>query len=394
MQTERERSAVPSSGRLYFDYNATTPVDPAVFEAMLPYFVEHFGNPSSGQHAWGWTAEAATTRARAAVAALVGARPHEIFFTSGATEGNNTALFGVVNRIRAEDPEAPIHILVSAAEHSSVLNAARALARLGAEVDIVRVDSFGRVDPAVVAKTLKPHTRLMSFIWANNEIGTLNPMKELAALARERKVYLHTDATQAVGKLPVDLRETPVDLLTFSAHKIYGPKGVGALYVRASDPAVSLCPLLHGGGQEQGLRAGTLNVPGIVGLGKAAELAAAGMAEETARTTSLRDRLIDGVRARIPEARLNGHPTERSPINVSLTFPGRPVELRLAKLQRLGFSTGSACSAGRVSMSHVLAAIGLGESDAGCTVRLSVGRATTAADVDQAIEILAAAFGS
>lgn len=386
---------MPQDARIYLDYNATTPVDPEVFEAMVPYFREHFGNPASGQHAWGWTAEAAVTKARTTIANFIGSRNSEIYFNSGATEGNNTALFGVVQHLRATEPrDHPLHIITSNAEHNSVKNASKALQQLGVEVDFIPVNADGCVNPALVEKAIKPHTRLMSFIWVNNEIGSVNPIARLAAIAKAHRVYLHTDATQAIGKIPVDVRETPVDLMSFSGHKFYGPKGVGVLYVRSRDPAVTLWPLLHGGGQEQGLRSGTLNVPAIVGLGKAIEICAAKMTEEANRTKELRDRLFNGVKAKIPDVRLNGHPIERSPTNLSLTFPGRPVDLALPKLQRLGFSTGSACSAGRGAVSSVLTAIGLSEKDAGCTIRLSIGRTTTSADVDQTIEILGNAFSA
>lgn len=375
--------------RIYLDHHATTPMDPAVFEAMRPYFVEHFGNPSSGQHEWGRKAEAAVAAARQDVAALVDAKPEEIVFNSGATEGNNAALFGVVHHLRATDHQAPIHILTSKTEHSSIMNSGRALQRLGVDVEFLDVDRHGRVSVDQVRKAIKPHTRLMSFIWVNNEIGSINPIPDLAMLAQEYNVIFHTDGTQAVGKVAVDLSEVPVDLLTFSGHKIYGPKGIGALRVRSGNAKVA--PLLYGGGQERGLRSGTVNVPAVVGLGRAAKLCT-NVSAENERTASLRDRLVEGLKNAIPNLRLNGHPTERSPINASLTFPGRPVESALPKLEALGFSTGSACSAGRVNISHVLAAIGLSEDDATCTIRLSVGRWTTTEEIDSAIDLLAKAF--
>lgn len=389
--TSQPTPSTAAPPRIYLDYNATTPLDPAVFEAMKPYFLEHFGNPASGQHAWGWTAEAAATRARTQVATLIGAQATEIYFTSGATEGNNTAFLGLVQQIRQEQSDAPIHVLTSTVEHSSVMNVARALLSFGVEVDFLPVDAHGRVSPDQVRAALKPHTRLMSFIWANNEIGSLNPMRELAAIAKENRIYLHTDATQAVGKIPVNVDEVPVDMMTFSSHKFYGPKGVGALYLRARDPAVRIQPLLHGGGHERGLRSGTLNVPGIVGFGKAAEIAQHSMPAELERCRRLQALLIEGVLNGVPGARLNGHPTERSPINVSLMM-GKPTELALPKLQRLGFSTGSACSAGRVSVSHVLAGLGLSDAQATATIRLSIGRWTTEAEIDEAVRLLTAAF--
>lgn len=381
-----------TSDRIYLDYNATTPTDPRVVEALLPYLTEHFGNPASAQHAWGWTAESATQKARQQVADLVGAESGEIIFTSGATEANNWALFGLFFAHREEFPDQPFHLITTPLEHNSVLNSARALEKLGAEVSFAPVDRFGRVNADEVRRLLRPSTKLISVIAVNNEIGTLNPMAELGALAREARVYLHTDATQAAGKIPVDVNDWKVDLLSCSAHKMYGPKGVGALYIRSRHPAVRLQPLLHGGGHERGLRSGTLNVPGIVGLGAAAALAKTELSAERERTTALRDLLVRRVLDEVPDCRLNGHPTERSPINASLTFLGRPVDQRLGALQRLGCSTGSACSAGRVSVSHVLAGIGLSEDEAACTLRLSVGRGTTEAEINAAVEILKAAF--
>lgn len=378
--------------RIYLDYNATTPLDPRVFEAMKPYFLENFGNPASGQHAWGWTAEAAVTKARAQVAALVNAKPQEIYFTSGSTEGNNWAFFGLFHQMRIENPGAPIHLLTSAVEHSSVLKSAEALAAMGAEVEFLPVNKYGQVEVEQVRRALKPHTRLLSFIWTNNEIGTINPMLELAQLAKDNKIYFHSDATQAVGKSLVDLQKVGVDLLTFSGHKIYGPKGVGACYLRSQNPRVTLQPLLYGGGHERGLRSGTVNVPGAVGLGAACEIAAQELATEEKRTSQLRDLIWTRLSAHFPKAKLNGHPTERSPINVSVTLPGCSLENALPHLQKIGFSTGSACSAGRTSRSHVLAAIGLSEEEASCTLRLSVGRMTTEAEVLQAVDLITAAF--
>lgn len=379
---------------IYLDYNATTPLDPEVFEAMRPYFLEHFGNPASGQHAWGWTAQAAVEAARTEVAQLIGADNEEIVFNSGATEGNNTVLFGVYHQCRAENPDLPIHIIVTQVEHSSVLKAALSLRDLGVEVDLAPVDSEGRVSPATIEKLIKPHTRLISALWVNNEVGSINPIREIGELARNHKIYFHTDATQAVGKIPVNLQELPVDLLTFSGHKIYGPKGVGVLFMRAKSPHVTLHPLLCGGGHERGRRSGTLNVPAIVGLGKAAQLERLHGARESERLSRLRERFVSQVLETIPGARLNGPRHDRSPINMSLTFPGHPIDTRLPRLLKLGFSTGSACSAGRTAVSHVLSAIGLNEDDATCTLRLSIGRWTTELELTTTLEILRDAFAS
>lgn len=378
--------------RIYLDYNATTPVDPRVLEAMLPYFREDFGNPASGQHPWGWAAETAVTKSREKVASLIGAEPSEILFTAGATESNNGALFGFARHWRKENPGKPLHMLMSCVEHSSVMRAGEALRDDGVEVDFLPVRSDGTVDVADVKRALKPHTGLMSFIWVNNEVGSINPMKELAALAHERGIVLHSDATQAVGKFPVNLRELPVHLLSFSGHKIYGPKGVGALFIRGRDPVVRLEPLLFGGGQEKGIRSGTLNVPGIVGLAAAAEIVKEELPRERERLIALRDRLWAACKKDIPGARLNGPEKDRSPINLSITFPGRPIELALPKLSKIAFSTGSACSAGRVSISHVLKGCGVSVEDAQCTVRLSIGRWTTDEHIAVAASVLIDAF--
>lgn len=375
---------------IYLDYNATTPLDPAVFEAMKPYFIERFGNAASGQHTWGWTAQAGVEKARGQIAKLINSKPGEIFFNSGATEGNNHALFGIVREYQIK--KEPVHLIVSTVEHSSVINTAKALQSMNVEVDFVPVNNQGLVDPAAVEALIKPHTRLISIIWVNNEIGTINPIAEIAAIARKHKVYLHTDGTQAVGKIPVDIQKIPVDLMTFSGHKIYGPKGIGGLYIRSQDPHVKIEPLIYGGGHEKGLRSGTLNVPAIVGLGQAAEICMNLEATEPARLEKMRNQFVEDLMENIPGVKLNGHPTLRAPNNMSLTFTGRPIDACMGGLMKLGFSTGSACSAGKTAISHVLAGLGLSEADATCTVRLSLGRWTTAEDLTRALEILTKVF--
>ncbi|MBO9666429.1 MAG: cysteine desulfurase, partial [Bdellovibrio sp.] len=257
---------------IYFDYNATTPVDPQVYSAMEPYFKEYFGNPASAAHHWGWAAENATQKARMQVASLIGAKASEITFTSGATESNNWVMFGLLSKLREENPTGPIHFITSNVEHSSIMKGMDALKKLNVEVDFLPVNNHGQVEVATVLKAIKPHTKLMSFIWVNNEIGTINPIPEIAKVCKENQIYLHTDATQAIGKIPVNVNEMGIDLMSFSGHKIYGPKGVGALYIRSQNPKVVLNPLIYGGGQEKGLRSGTLNVPAIVGLGVASEI--------------------------------------------------------------------------------------------------------------------------
>ncbi len=377
---------------IYLDYNSTTPVDPYVFAAMEPYFKTHFGNPSSFAHQWGWAAQKAVDKAREQVASLIAARPSEITFTSGATESNNWVIFALIEKFRAENPKEPIHFLASHIEHSSVMNALKEAQRRGVEVDFVKTNKYGQVEFETVAKALKPHTKLMSFIWVNNEIGTINRLKELTQLAKEKQIYIHSDATQALGKIPVDIRDTPLDFLSASAHKFYGPKGAGILYIRGAHPKVTLPPFIFGGGQELGHRSGTHNVPAIVGLGAAAELCQKLMPEEMTRTTELRNYLWSGIQKNNPEAWLNGHPTERSPINLNLTFPKKNIELLLPKLGRLGFSQGSACHTGSLEVSPILTAIGLSPEEARGTLRLSLGRWTSKEDLDIAMASIAEAM--
>lgn len=382
-----------STNPIYLDYNSTTPVDPHVFSAMEPYFQTHFGNPSSFTHQWGWAAQKGLEKARGQVASLLGAKAFEITFTSGATESNNWVIFGLVNKLLTENPGEPIHILSSEVEHSSIRNSLKEVQRRGVEVDFLKTNKYGQVEIETVVKALKPHTKLMSFIWVNNEIGTINPLQELVQLAKEKKIYLHSDATQALGKIPVNIQDIPVDFLSASAHKFYGPKGAGILFMRSTQPKVTLPPLIFGGGQEGGHRSGTHNVPAIVGLGAAAEICQKILMEEMARTTELRNYLWSGLQKNIPGAWLNGHPTERSPINLNVTFPGKNIEQLLPRLGRLAFSQGSACHTGSLEASPVLKALGLSAQEAQGTVRLSLGRWTTQEDLDRALEILTGALG-
>ncbi len=368
--------------RIYLDHAATTPVDEAVARAMVAVLESGYGNPSS-VHAPGREARQRMSEAREKVAQLLGARPEEIVFTSGGTEADNLALVGVARACR----ERGDHIVTTQVEHHAVLETCRALEAEGFRTTYVPVDHQGRVAPEAVAEALTPRTVLVSVMLANNEVGTLQPVARIAALVRSRGVYLHTDAVQAVGQVPVGVEELGVDLLSLSAHKMYGPKGVGALYVRRGVP---LSPLLHGGGQERGRRSGTENVPGIVGLGKAAQMAHSEQPERQRGLTALRERLIRGIAARAPEAILNGHPTQRLPSNVSISFPGVTGEALVVDLDLKGvaISAGAACAAGTVEPSHVLRAMGLSEQVAAGTVRLSLGRANTPEEVDQVLDIL------
>ena len=366
---------------VYLDHAATTPVDPRVLQAMMPFFSEHPGNASS-LHAFGQEARRAVDQARAEVAAAVGARPAEVVFTSGATESDNLAVLGVAFAGQHRGR----HILTSAIEHHAVLEACHVLEDQGYAVTRVPVDARGVVDPDDVRRALRPDTVLVSVMAANNEIGTLQPVAEIGRLTRERQIPFHSDATQLVGAMPVDVDELGVDLLSLSAHKRYGPKGVGALYVR---PGVPLMPLQRGGSHERGRRGGTENVPGIVGLGAALRIAVREMAEEHRRVTALRDRLMRGALA-LPGAQLNGDPGRRLANNVNLSFDGTDSQSLVMGLDLHGVaaSAGSACSSGSMEPSHVLVALGLAPQRAASAVRLTVGRTTTDADISYALDAL------
>lgn len=374
---------------VYLDYNASTPVDPRVADAMLPYLRDQFGNPSSKGHALGWAAEEACEKAREQMAELLGADPREITFTSCATESVNHAIKGL-------GPAYPgkRHIVTAATEHNAVLATCRAMQRAGYEVTYLPVDDQGIVRADDVASALREDTLVVAIMWANNEIGTINPVEEIAARVRQRGVLFMTDATQAIGKVPVSVQD--VDLLACSAHKFYGPKGVGALYVRKRDPRVRIVPLLDGGGHESGLRSGTLNVPCIVGMGVAAVLAADDVTSgEAAGLARLRDRLEGALRRQVDgtpiHIMVNGGGAPRMPQTSSIVLRGLRASDLMAETRDLAFSAGSACASGSGKPSHVLKAIGLSDDDALSTIRISLGRFTTAEEVDFAAERLAAA---
>jgi cysteine desulfurase len=366
---------------IYMDHQATTPVDPEVFEAMRPYFTEQFGNAASRSHAFGWAAGEAVERARASVASLLGAQPVEIVFTSGATESDNLALKGVAAAYRDKGT----HLITSSVEHPAVLDACRHLEKDGFRVTYLPVDRCGMVDPAAVERALTPQTTLVSLILASNEIGTIQPLGEIGRLCRARGVLLHSDAVQGVGKIPVQVDALGVDLLSLTAHKMYGPKGVGALYARMGRPRVRLIPQMDGGGHEKGRRSGTLNVPGIVGLGKACELAARRMAADAERLTALRERLRAGLFARLGHLHLNGHPTERLPGNLNVAFELVQGESLLMSLNDVALSSGSACSSATPGASHVLRAIGLGDDLGHASLRFGLGRGNTEEEVDYVV---------
>jgi cysteine desulfurase len=362
----------------YFDHAATTPVDPRVLEAMLPWFSERYGNPSE-LHRLGREARAACESARAQVAAALGAGDKEIVFTAGGTESDNLALFGSLARHQ------PGHLIVSAVEHPAVMEAARALNRQGWAVDFVPVDADGVVDRDAYEQAFRADTRLASVMFANNVVGSIQPVAELARIAHEKGALFHTDAVQAVGSLPVDVTELGVDMLSLSGHKLYGPKGIGALYVKRG---TRLQPILHGGGHERRLRSGTENVPGIVGLGAAITLCTEQLAEVRPRLEALRDRLAQGVLERIPEVRYLGHPTERLPGNVSFSVRYVEGESMLLQLDAHGFmvSSGSACASGSLEPSHVVLAMGLGAEEAHGSMRISLGRENTDEEADAFLE--------
>jgi cysteine desulfurase len=368
---------------LYLDHHATTPVDPTVLQAMLPYFSECFGNASSRSHAYGWEADEAVETARAQVAALLGASPREIVFTSGATESNNLALKGTLEAIAAPDP----HVITVATEHASVLETCRQLEERGVRVTRLPVGPDGRIDLRELESALTDRTVLVSVMQANNEIGVLQPLEEIARIVRARGARLHTDATQGVGLVPLDVRTLPVDLVSLSGHKIYGPKGVGALYVRQRPVAAPLASQLRGGSHEQGRRSGTLNVPGIVGLGQACAVARALQATEAPRLAALRDRLQERLTTALDGVTVNAAAAPRLPHNLSVSVAGVPGEILLDRLPDLAVSSGSACSSGSTRRpSHVLQALGLSEALAHATLRFGLGRGTTVEDVDRAAD--------
>jgi cysteine desulfurase len=366
---------------IYLDYHATTPVDPEVLKAMLPYFTEIFGNAASRNHEYGWTAEAAVEKARQQIARLIGANEKEIIFTSGATESNNLALIGAAEMYK----EKGNHIITSPIEHKAVLDTCHYLEKKGFQVTYLTVDKYGQVSPESVRNAITPQTILVSVMTANNEIGTINPIAEIGKVCKEKGVFFHTDAVQAAGKIPLNVEEMGVDLLSLSAHKIYGPKGIGILYVRRRNPRVRLVPLIYGGGHERGMRSGTLDVPSIVGFGKAAELAQKYLVEEPARIQAMRDRFWTGLQKELDEIYLNGHPTERLPNNLNVSFAYVEGESMMMGMKEIAVSSGSACTSASLEPSYVLKSIGVGEDLAHTSIRFGLGRFTTDEEVDFAM---------
>lgn len=366
---------------IYLDYHATTPVDPEVFKAMTPYFTEVFGNASSRNHELGWTAEAAVEKARKQVAQLIQASEKEVIFTSGATESNNLAILGVAELYR----EKGNHIITNSIEHKAILDTCHHLEKRGYEVTYLPVDRYGRVDPEQVCAAIRPTTLLVSIMAANNEIGTINPIAEIGKICKEKGVLFHTDAVQAAGKVPLDVEKMGIDLLSLSAHKIYGPKGVGALYIRRKNPRVRLAAQIHGGGHERGMRSGTLNVPGIVGMGKAAELAQSLMESDNARISRLRDKMWNQFQKELDEIYLNGHPIERLCNNLNVSFAYTEGESLMMGMKEIAVSSGSACTSASLEPSYVLKGIGVTSDLAHTSLRFGLGRFTTEEEVDYAI---------
>jgi cysteine desulfurase len=369
---------------IYMDNNSTTRTDPRVVEAMLPYFTEHYGNAASRNHPFGWEAEAAVDDAREQIAAMIGATSKEIIFTSGATESNNLAIKGVAAMYKKKGN----HIITVTTEHKCVLDSCKRLEREGCHVTYLPVDKFGRVSAEQVREAMTDKTILVSIMMANNEIGTIQPIKEIGKVCKERGIIFHTDAVQAAGKITIDVLDMGIDLLSLSAHKMYGPKGIGALYVRKKDPRVRLEPIIDGGGHERGMRSGTLPVPMIIGFGKAAEIARHEMAEESARTYALRERLRSGIMDALPETYLNGHPTERLPGNANISFAYVEGEGLMMGIKDVAVSSGSACTSASLEPSYVLRALGVGDELAHSSIRFGIGRFNTEEEVDFVVDLL------
>ena len=363
---------------IYMDNHATTPLDPRVLETMMPFFKEQFGNSASRNHAFGWVAEEATEIARKQIAALIGATAKEIIFTSGATESNNLALKGVAEMYA----ERGNHIITAATEHKAILDTCKRLEKHGVRITYLPVQANGLVDLDMLREAMTDKTILVSIMYANNEIGVVQPIREIGKLCKERGILLHTDAVQAVGKIPVDVIADNIDLLSLSGHKIYGPKGVGALYVRRKNPRVQLTAQMDGGGHERGMRSGTLNVPGIAGLGKACEIARLEMAEESKRMAYLRDKLKDRLLAALDETYINGTMEHRLPNNLNISFAYVEGESLLMGINDVAVSSGSACTSATLEPSYVLKALGAGDDIAHSSIRFGIGRFNTEQEVD------------
>ena len=363
---------------IYLDHHATTAVDPRVLEAMLPYFTEHFGNAASKSHVFGWEADAAVDTAREQIAKLIGAAAKEIIITSGATESDNLAIKGVADAYRDKGN----HIVTCVTEHKAVLDSCKALQKQGLQVTYLPVQPDGLIDLGRLRESLTDQTILISIMAANNEIGTIQPIIEIGGLAKQQNILFHTDATQGVGKMPINVDAMGIDLLSLTGHKMYGPKGVGALYVRSTKPRVKLTPMIDGGGHERGMRSGTLNVSGIVGLGKACEISQKEMSAEGERLIALRERLKEGILAELDDVCINGHPVQRLPGNLNLSFAYVEGESLLMALKEIAVSTGSACTSASLEPSYVLRALGVSDELAYSAIRFGLGRFNTEEEID------------
>jgi cysteine desulfurase len=370
---------------VYMDNHATTPVDPRVLDAMMPYFTEKFGNAASRNHSFGWAGEEGVENARAQVAKLINASPKEIIFTSGATESNNLAIKGVAEMYR----EKGNHIITQVTEHKAVLDTCKRLEKYGYEVTYLPVEKDGRINLDDLRRAITPKTILISIMYANNEIGVIQPIEEIGKIAKEKGVFFHVDGVQAAGKIPIDVQRDGIDLLSISAHKLYGPKGVGALYVRRKNPRVQLSAIIDGGGHERGMRSGTLNVTGIVGLGKACEICQQEMVAETKKLSALRDRLKNALMSQLDECFINGSMEHRLPHNINISFAFVEGESLLMGINDIAVSSGSACTSATLEPSYVLKALGVGEDLAHTSIRFGLGRFNTEEEVDYVVSRVA-----
>ena len=379
-QTQHSQASVPPGVKLpiYMDNHATTPVDPRVVDAMQPYFTEKFGNAASRNHEFGWVAEEAVENARGQIAKLINATPKEIIFTSGATESTNLAIKGAAEMYR----EKGNHIITQVTEHKATLDTCKRLEKYGYEVTYLPVQKDGRINLDELRKAITPKTILISIMYANNEIGVVQPIAEIGKIAKEKGIFFHVDGVQAVGKIPVDVQKDGIDLMSISGHKIYGPKGIGALYVRRKNPRVQLAAQIDGGGHERGMRSGTLNVTGIVGLGKACEICQNEMAAESEKLRKLRERLTESIMSRLDETFINGSMEHRLPHNINISFAFVEGESLLMGINDIAVSSGSACTSATLEPSYVLKALGVGEDLAHTSIRFGIGRFNTAEEVD------------
>lgn len=375
---------------IYLDNHATTPVDSFVLEAMLPYLTERFGNASSKDHSFGWIAEEAVKNSREIIADFINAKPNEIIFTSGTTESNNQIIFGLAENYG----HLKNHFIATQIEHPSVLEPLKILQRKGFSVTLLSVDEYGRINLDELRSAITEKTLLVSIMTANNEIGTIQPIKEIGEICKENNVLFHTDAAQAIGKIDFDVNKFNVDFTSFSAHKNYGPKGVGALFIKDKNPKIKLAPLLYGGGQENNNRPGTLNVPGIVGFGKCIEISKQVMPEESKRIKKLRDKLLKSITSETDDVHLNGHPVERLPNNLSLSFGKININSLILQLKDIAYSTGSACASGESEPSYVLKAIGVKKELLHSTFRFGLGRSTTEEEIDFCISKISGAINN